>query len=42
MRDSQAVHDALFLKEECPPPAKSLDELKKGIRTHFKRRHSDK
>ncbi len=41
MHDSQAVHDALFPKEESPPPAKSLDELKQGVRACFKRRHSD-
>jgi len=38
--DSQAVHDALFPKDEGPPPAKSLDDLKQGIRAHVKRRHA--
>ncbi|MEJ8845922.1 hypothetical protein [Variovorax rhizosphaerae] len=40
--DSQAVHDALFPKEEASPPGKSLDALKHGIRAHVKRRHPDK
>jgi antitoxin PrlF len=35
---SEDVHAALFPDE--PPPAKSLDELKEGVRRHVAARHA--
>ena len=38
--DSQAVHDALFPEGAAPVQAKSLGDLKQGIRHRMKRLHA--
>ena len=34
---SQDIHDALF---DGPPPHRTVDELKEGIRRHVRRKHA--